>query len=69
MSEAIEMVTYKRRTGFAVRKFLRSSAAMDAWMGAQLGFRSRRIAVADGETIMDIVLWRSLRMRIPRPRE
>ena len=60
MSEAIEVTTFKLN-GQSCAEFVAANADIDAWLKRQPGFRSRRIAEREDGTIVDVLIWDSVK--------
>jgi hypothetical protein len=57
MTEAIKITTFKLAKGHSSDDFIAANADIDVWLKRQPGFRSRRIAVQDDGTLVDMLLW------------
>jgi hypothetical protein len=60
MPEAIEITTFKLVKGHSAEDFVAANAGIDEWLKRQPGFQSRRIAVRDDATVVDMLLWASV---------
>lgn len=60
MTEAIEITTFKLVKGHSSDDFIAANADIDVWLKRQPGFRSRRIAVQDDDTLVDMLVWDSV---------
>lgn len=58
MQEAIEITSFKLK-GYSCAEFIAANTEIDGWLQGQPGFISRRIAVEDDGTIVDMLLWTS----------
>jgi hypothetical protein len=59
--DAIEVTTFKLRSGLMVADFILANTDVDAWLLRQPGFISRRIAQRDDGMIIDMLVWASVR--------
>lgn len=59
--QALEVTTFKLRSGLAVADFIIANTDVDAWLLDQPGFISRRIAERDDGVIVDTLIWASVR--------
>lgn len=60
MVEAIEITTFKLVKGYSAEDFVAANADIDIWLKRQPGFRSRRIAMQEDGTVVDMLLWSSV---------
>jgi hypothetical protein len=54
-AEPIEVATFKLAKGCSADDFIAANAEVDEWLKQQPGFRSRRIAVREDGTIVDML--------------
>lgn len=59
--QALEVTTFKLRSGLTVADFITANTDVDAWLLKQPGFVSRRIAERDDGVIIDMLIWASVR--------
>lgn len=59
--QALEVTTFKLSPGLTVADFILANIDVDAWLLKQPGFIARRIAERDDGSIVDMLVWASVR--------
>ena len=59
MARAIEITTFKLKSGFGIDDFVKANSDVDPWLRRQRGFVSRTMVERSDGTIVDMVIWES----------